>query len=87
MSGEGRGPPPEQAPCNRLYVTNLSWQLDGEGLLHHFAAFAALDARIVKERETGRSRGFGAFRPAQALIPALLFVAHRKMRETRAAGV
>ncbi|POR05379.1 RNA-binding protein [Alkalispirochaeta sphaeroplastigenens] len=43
-----------------LYVGNLSFRTEEEGLRAAFANFGTVtDARIVMDRDTGRSRGFG----------------------------
>lgn len=43
-----------------LYVGNLPWELTSEELKNAFAAQAqVIDARIVTDKVTGRSRGFG----------------------------
>lgn len=43
-----------------LYVSNLPYTLTDEDLQSEFAAFGNVSsARLVKDRETGRSRGFG----------------------------
>lgn len=43
-----------------LYVSNLSYTMTDEELQGEFAAFGNVSsARVVKDRETGRSRGFG----------------------------
>ncbi len=43
-----------------LYVGNLPWSIDDQGLTNLFAAHGAVKrAKVVKDRETGRSRGFG----------------------------
>jgi cold-inducible RNA-binding protein len=43
-----------------LYVSNLSYTMTDEELQGEFAAFGNVtSARIVKDRETSRSRGFG----------------------------
>jgi RNA recognition motif-containing protein len=43
-----------------LYVGNLPWKITEQELSSAFEAHApVLSARIVTERETGRSRGFG----------------------------
>jgi cold-inducible RNA-binding protein len=45
---------------NKLYVGNLSFQLNEEGLKDAFAAHGqVLSAKIITDRETGRSKGFG----------------------------
>ncbi len=43
-----------------LYVGNLPWSVNDEGLTSMFAAHGAVGrAKVVMDRETGRSRGFG----------------------------
>ncbi|MGI6576064.1 MAG: RNA recognition motif domain-containing protein [bacterium] len=45
-----------------IYVGNLPWATTKEELAEVFAAKAGvevLDSRIITDRETGRSRGFG----------------------------
>ncbi|PKA66114.1 31 kDa ribonucleoprotein, chloroplastic [Apostasia shenzhenica] len=60
-----RGSPPEQPsrefePSFRLYVGNLPWQVDDARLEQVFSEYGkVVNARIVYDRETGRSRGFG----------------------------
>jgi len=45
---------------NRLYVGNLNFKTDEEGLKSFFAQNGAVvSARIITDKETGRSRGFG----------------------------
>lgn len=43
-----------------LYVSNISFDLNENELQQLFAAFGKVDsARIITDRDTGRSRGFG----------------------------
>jgi RNA recognition motif-containing protein len=43
-----------------LYVANLSWSISEEDLKNVFQPFGAVTSvKIVTDRETGRSRGFG----------------------------
>ncbi len=45
---------------NKLYVGNLPWSTDNMGLREMFETYGPVeDARVVMDRETGRSRGFG----------------------------
>lgn len=45
---------------NRLYVGNLPYSMVEDQLIDHFAqAGVVVEASIVNDRETGRSRGFG----------------------------
>jgi RNA recognition motif-containing protein len=45
---------------NRLYVGNLSFNTTEETLRAAFSAFGeVLEAKVVNDRDTGRSRGFG----------------------------
>ncbi len=44
----------------KIFVGNLSWNTQEEGLRQAFEAFGEIDdLRINYDRETGRSRGFG----------------------------
>jgi len=45
---------------NKIYVGNLEWNVTEEQLKEAFSgAGAVVEAIIIKDRETGRSRGFG----------------------------
>jgi len=45
---------------NKLFVGGLSWGTTDEGLREAFAQFGYVEeARVVLDRDTGRSRGFG----------------------------
>jgi nucleolin len=45
---------------NRVYVGNLSWGVDNSALENLFSEQGkVLDAKVVYDRESGRSRGFG----------------------------
>jgi RNA recognition motif-containing protein len=62
---------------NKLYVGNLSWDIDTDGLSDLFAEHGEItDAIVLSDRETGRSRGFGfvtfaSSEQAQSAIEAL----------------
>jgi RNA recognition motif-containing protein len=44
----------------KLYVGNLSWSVDDGELEALFSAMGTVhSARVISDRETGRSRGFG----------------------------
>jgi len=44
----------------KLFVGGLPWAMDNQRLKEVFAEFGGLeDARVILDRETGRSRGFG----------------------------
>lgn len=46
--------------AKELYVGNISWDTTQERLKAHFEQVGAvIDAKILTDRETGRSRGFG----------------------------
>jgi RNA recognition motif-containing protein len=49
----------QNVPTNRLYVGNISWTVDNSVLFSAFAHLGAIDARVISDRETGRSKGFG----------------------------
>jgi len=43
-----------------IYVANLDWAIDDSGLKDIFIPFGDVDsAKVIIDRETGRSRGFG----------------------------
>ncbi len=43
-----------------IYVSNLSYNTDSEGLQQVFAEYGEVtSANVITDRETGRSRGFG----------------------------
>ncbi len=45
---------------NKLYVGNLPWSVNNEGLENLFAVYGDVtEAKVIMDRETGRSRGFG----------------------------
>lgn len=44
----------------KVFVGGLSWNTTDEGLRQAFARFGEIaDAKVITDRETGRSRGFG----------------------------
>lgn len=45
---------------NKLYVGNMSWNTDEEGLRAAFTPFGSVqEVAIITDRDTGRPRGFG----------------------------
>lgn len=45
---------------NKLYVGNLSFHLTSDDLGEYFAAAGTVEsAKVIEDRDTGRSRGFG----------------------------
>ncbi|MFK7989861.1 MAG: RNA recognition motif domain-containing protein [Sandaracinaceae bacterium] len=45
---------------NKLFVGSLSWNTDDHGLQAAFERFGQVtDAKVISDRDTGRSRGFG----------------------------
>ena len=45
---------------NKLFVGGLSWDTDDQGLRAAFENFGGIsEAKVITDRETGRSRGFG----------------------------
>jgi len=60
----------------RLYVGNLSWDVNDEELTSVFSEHGkVVSARVITDRDTGRSRGFGFVEvedaDAQKIIDAL----------------
>lgn len=50
----------------KLYIGGLAWGTNNEGLKEAFEAFGEVeDARVITDRDTGRSRGFGFVTYAQ----------------------
>lgn len=57
----------------KLFVGGLSWNTNDDGLREAFAEFGYVDdAKVIFDRETGRSRGFGfvTFAEAEAATEA-----------------
>ncbi|KAA8540742.1 hypothetical protein F0562_024339 [Nyssa sinensis] len=53
-------PPRVSDPTYRVYVGNLPWDVDNARLEQVFSEYGkVVEARVVYDRETGRSRGFG----------------------------
>lgn len=45
---------------NKLFVGGLAWGTDSEGLKSAFAEYGeVVEAKVISDRDTGRSRGFG----------------------------
>lgn len=45
---------------SKLFVGNLAWSTTDQDLLDAFSSFGeVISAKVVTDRETGRSRGFG----------------------------
>ena len=45
---------------NKLYVGNLAYSVRDENLQEHFAQFGSVaSAKVMMDRDTGRSKGFG----------------------------
>jgi RNA recognition motif-containing protein len=85
----------------KLYVGNLSYDVDSSGLQQMFEPFGSVQsAQVITDRDTGRSKGFGFVemgndQEAQAAISALggrqvggrsLTVNEAKPREDRGGG-
>ena len=59
---------------NKIFVGGLSWGTDDAGLRAAFEGFGAItEAKVIQDRDTGRSRGFGfvTFESSDALNEAL----------------
>ncbi|KAK9732526.1 hypothetical protein RND81_04G005200 [Saponaria officinalis] len=55
-----KAPPREFELSFRIYVGNLPWDMDNGRVEQLFSEHGkVLSARVVSDRETGRSRGFG----------------------------
>ncbi|QHO06137.1 Glycine-rich RNA-binding protein 2 [Arachis hypogaea] len=65
-SGSGLAPAPSMLnyircmSSNRLFIGGLSYGVDDQSLRDAFSGFGdVVDAKVVTDRDTGRSRGFG----------------------------
>ncbi|RAP27128.1 RNA-binding protein [Candidatus Marinamargulisbacteria bacterium SCGC AG-333-B06] len=59
---------------NKIYVGNLDYQMSDEDLKSEFASYGEIqDVIVIKDHETGRSKGFGfvTFAEESALEKAL----------------
>ncbi len=86
---------------NKLYVGNLSYSIRDDDLQQHFSEFGAVSsAKVMTDRDSGRSKGFGfvemgSDEAAQAAIRGLngksvdgraLVVNEARPREERSGG-
>lgn len=58
----------------RCFVGGLAWSTDDRGLADAFRAFGeVLESKVINDRETGRSRGFGfvTFADEQSMMDAI----------------
>jgi RNA recognition motif-containing protein len=47
-------------PCRKLFVGGLSWETTQDSLQRYFSRYGeVIDCVVMKNNETGRSRGFG----------------------------
>ncbi|MFH1532387.1 MAG: RNA-binding protein [Pseudomonadota bacterium] len=61
---------------NKIFVGGLAWATDDQGLMAAFEAFGNVtEAKVITDRMTGRSRGFGfvTFDTDEAATEALAF--------------
>ena len=50
----------EKIVGNKLFVGGLAWATSDDGLAEAFSRYGAIvEAKVITDRETGRSRGFG----------------------------
>jgi len=42
-----------------VFVGGLSWSTTVDSLRQHFSPYNAVNARIIQDRETGKSKGYG----------------------------
>ncbi|NDW60142.1 RNA-binding protein, partial [Yangia sp. PrR004] len=58
----------------RCFVGGLAWATDNDSLEKAFASYGEiLDSKVITDRETGRSRGFGfvTFSTEQSMLEAI----------------
>ena len=78
----------------KVFVGGLAWETPSEGLRQHFEAYGEiLEAVVITDRETGRSKGYGFVSrrpPSSQLLPPLrpscLLCASRAHRSAAAAS-
>lgn len=56
----------------KLFVGGLAWATDDDSLRRAFQEFDVSDAVVLKDRETGRSRGFGFVTVGQEKMAAAI---------------
>lgn len=44
---------------HRLYVGNIPWEMSESDLRDFFAQYEVVDAKVIMDKDTNRSRGFG----------------------------
>ncbi len=45
---------------NKIYVGNLPYSIDDQSLVHNFSEYGGVtSAKVMTDRDTGRSKGFG----------------------------
>lgn len=59
-AGGARGGGSSFGSSNRVHVGNLSWKVDDDALKTLFSETGdVVEAKVIYDRDTGRSRGFG----------------------------
>ena len=54
---------------NKIFVGGLAWATDERGLEEAFSSYGEItEAKVVRDRATGRSRCFGFFTFANSII-------------------
>ncbi len=67
---------------NKIFVGGLSWNINNESLADEFCKYGGVrEAKVVTERDTGKSRGFGfvTFENAQSASDAITAMDGREM--------
>lgn len=67
---------------NKIFVGGISWNTDEEGLREAFSPYGqVVDSRVITDRETGRSRGFGfvTFADASSVADAVTAMDGREL--------
>lgn len=53
---------------SKLFIGGLAWATTDDSLRSAFSEFEVSDAVVIKDRETGRSRGFGFVTVSEARV-------------------
>lgn len=69
----------------KVFVGGLAWETPSDGLRQHFETYGEiLEAVVITDRETGRSKGYGFVSPRRPLLLSPLYL--RVARSNRSAA-
>jgi RNA recognition motif-containing protein len=69
---------------SKVFVANLSWDVDDQELGDFFSQFGAVkSAKVILDKETGKSRGFGFVEFVDAIADKVISEANGKDLQDR----